>query len=387
MKILFTVETYYPKRDGVQNVTEYLAEGLVKIGHDVTVITSNREINKTEEIYNGVKIKRVNLYTKYGLYFGEKKKYKKLLYDFSSSVDILINVCTQNAFTDLILNELTKYKCKKILYMHGMFDFKISSLDFTSLASSTNKIWKEFRWFFYYLLSKNNFKKYDEVIQIHNEDYGNLFFKNKYKITSNIIENAVDDSFFYNKKIDFEKPYNKYIIYVANYSDGKNQKLAVKEFLNSKIDDDIGLVLIGSVNNKYYYGLKKYILTEKLKRGLTELEKPIKLLYNVDRNLTIEYVKNANLYLMTSKIEKFPVSLIESMASKIPFITTDVGISKFLPGGFVTNKKLIHKFIELFFANEQLLSKMGELGYEFAKKNYQINDKVLQLDKIIRKRK
>lgn len=387
MKILFTVETYYPKRDGVQNVTGYLAEGLAKIGHDVTVITSNKDINKAEEVYNGVKIKRINLYTKYGLYFGEKKKYKEMLYDYSSSIDVLINVCTQSAFTDIVLTELSKYKCKKILYLHGIFDFKFSSLNFTSFASSINKIWKEFRWFFYYLFSKKYFQKYDEIIQIHREDYGNLFFQNKYKITSNIIENAVDDSFFYDKKSDFEKPYDKYIIYVANYSDGKNQKLAVKEFLNSKIDNDIGLVLIGSVNNKYYYSLKKYIITEKLKRGLTESEKPIKLLYNVDRSLISDYVKNASLYLMTSKAEKFPISLIESMASRIPFITTDVGISKFLPGGFVTKKNLIHKFIELFFNNEEILKKMGELGYEFARENYQINDKVLQLDKIIRKRK
>ena len=42
MKILITVSTYYPKNDGVQNVTQYLAEGLCKLGNDVTVITSNR---------------------------------------------------------------------------------------------------------------------------------------------------------------------------------------------------------------------------------------------------------------------------------------------------------------------------------------------------------
>mgnify|MGYP000823722775 CR=1 FL=1 len=39
MKLLFTVNTYIPKRDGVQFVTKYLAEGLVKKGHSVDLIT------------------------------------------------------------------------------------------------------------------------------------------------------------------------------------------------------------------------------------------------------------------------------------------------------------------------------------------------------------
>lgn len=40
MKIVFTVHTYYPEKNGVQVVTEYLAEGLAKKGHDIHVITS-----------------------------------------------------------------------------------------------------------------------------------------------------------------------------------------------------------------------------------------------------------------------------------------------------------------------------------------------------------
>ena len=39
MRILFTVNTYLPKHDGVQFVTKYLAEGLVKKGHIVDLIT------------------------------------------------------------------------------------------------------------------------------------------------------------------------------------------------------------------------------------------------------------------------------------------------------------------------------------------------------------
>lgn len=39
MKILISAFTYWPAVDGVQNVTQYQAEGLAARGHDVTVLT------------------------------------------------------------------------------------------------------------------------------------------------------------------------------------------------------------------------------------------------------------------------------------------------------------------------------------------------------------
>ena len=60
MKIIITVNTYYPLKDGVQFVTQYHAENLAKRGHDVIVFTTNHD-NSSEEIYNGVKIIRFNV--------------------------------------------------------------------------------------------------------------------------------------------------------------------------------------------------------------------------------------------------------------------------------------------------------------------------------------
>ena len=51
MKIVVTVHTYWPARNGVQYVTQYLCEGLAAKGHDVTVITvvPNPEETSREE--------------------------------------------------------------------------------------------------------------------------------------------------------------------------------------------------------------------------------------------------------------------------------------------------------------------------------------------------
>lgn len=386
MNVLFTVSTYYPKKDGVQNVTGYLAEGLAKRGHNVTVITSNKDVEKEFEEHNGVKIIRVDLYTKFGLYLGNKKKYRKLIAEETNKCDVMINVCTQNAFTDVILKSIDNYKCKKILYLHGIFDFNFHLIDFSSFTSLINKLWKEIRWFFYYSLNGKYFKKYDCVTQLHDKDYGNIFFKKKYNIDSVIIGNAADNDFFEKKTIvSFEKPFDKYLIYVANYDDNKNQKLAVEAFFKSNINKKIGLVLMGSSKNNYYDYLKKYISKLRLKYKLSENEKPIKLLYKVDRKMVSSYISNAYLSLMTSKSEKYPMFIVESMSCGTPYICTDVGIVSCFPCGIVSNKKNINYWIEYFVNDESFRNKKALSCENYSKMNFRVDDKVSELESIINK--
>ncbi len=384
MKILFTVSTYYPKNDGVANVTKYLAEGLVKLGHQVTVITSNKNELTSNEKYNGVDIIRVNLKTKAGLYFGDKNEYRKMILYYSKMVDIIINVSTQQAFTDIILRDIPKYECKTMLYKHDMFDFRFKKNDFISFKTTINKLWKEIRWFIYYNKNGKYFKKYDCVTELHKKCYGYNFFKRKYNIEQFIIENAADDEFF-NKSFDkdFKKPFSKYILYVANYLDMKNQKLAIDEFLRSDIDKTIGLVLIGSSKNNYYNFLKRYITNVKEKLYLKENEKPILMLHNIKRELIPAYVSNSYLYLMTSKVERFPISLIESMACGVPFISTNVGIVKYLPGGIVANNSDINYYISQLANDNTYRSLLGNIGHKYAEKSFKKDAKVKDLEALI----
>lgn len=381
MKVLFTVSTYYPLEDGVSRVTQYMAEGLARNGHNVVVITSSCSTETKKEIHNGVVIRRVDLHTKCGLYFGNKKEYRRLLDKEANNADIMINVCTQNAFTDVILNRIDKYKCKKILYMHGMFDFRLHKVDFSGIRSIANKAWKEIRWFFYYRFNSNNFKKYDRIIQLHEMDYANIFFRKHYGIESYIINNAADDIFFNDMDSTiFQKPYDDYIIYVANYGDGKNQKLAISKFLRSNINPRIGLVLIGCDENKYSSNLVEYIKREKRKLSFSDEDKPIVLLYDVDRKEIPFYISNARLFLMTSKREVFPVSLVESIACGTPFVSTDVGVAKYIFGGVVADKKDISTWINKFLYDYDLYESMSSLCKKYARKCFRVNDKVTLLE-------
>ena len=94
LKIMILVATYYPLQDGVQIVTQYVAEGLAK-KHEVLVVTALQHGQERQSQRNGVMIERYhavrNPYTmKFG---GEKRKVLRRIREFEP--DILIIVCVQ----------------------------------------------------------------------------------------------------------------------------------------------------------------------------------------------------------------------------------------------------------------------------------------------------
>lgn len=389
LKIVFTIISYKPDTNGVELVTSYLAEGLAKKGHKVFVITSSYT-NKTtpnKECISGVNIIRIPLKTVHTVHKGNKKEYQNLILEVCKDADCLINVCTQIVTTDWCMPILNKLKCKKILYLHSIIDFKWNKMSFSSFKYFISKVWNTIRWGIYYNFNKSKFKQYDEVTQLHDKDYSYDYFIKKYNIKSKIMENAAEDYFFITQDTtEFRKPFEKYIINVSNYGEIKNQKLAVEQFLKSDIEKGIGLVLIGSKKNIYYDETKKLIENLRIKYNLNNDEKPILMLDNIDRRLIPLYVQNASIYLLTSKWEAFPISLLEAMASKLPFISTDVGIVKYLcEGKVVNNDDDIHYWIEKFMQDEELRKSIGEASYIYAKNNCKVSDKVNEFEKIIEK--
>lgn len=379
MNILFTVYTYYPMKDGVQAVTGYLAEGLVKKGHKVTVITPCFG-EEEKEVHNGVFIERVNIWTKHACYFGDKKKYVKLIKEKTKEMDVMINVCTQNPMTDLLFPIIDEIACKKILYMHGMYERKWNWTMINTISDIGHKIWNNIRWGIYYKKGYKYFKSYDKIIQLHRFDQGYLYFQNAYNIKSTAIENAAENVFFSNIVKTEKAPQKHYAICVANYMERKNQEFVLKAFYLANLDSEFELIFIGSEKNEYYEKLSKLNEIYKNKYG----EKRVKLLANIDRETTVRYVKNADVYLMGSKWEAFPISIVESMAAGIPFISTNVGCVRFLPGGIVIdNENEMAYWLELLQKNENCKCEMGQTGRIYAEKNLSVNSKVEQLEHIL----
>lgn len=386
MRILFTVHTYYPNRDGVQFVTEYLCEGLASKGHQVDVITylyKDRGMITAEE-KNGVSILRWDAKTKNTFHIGDKKGYRNYVIKKQSNYDVMINVGTQTALTDWLLPVIDRITIPKILYIHSIWDFKIHDTDRSSLSALARKLWANFRWQIYYHQYGRAFKQYNAVTQLHKHDYSYSFFKRRYNIQSHIFENAAEDIFFEDKGIKPCDLPEKYIIYVANYNNRKNQKESIEAFYEVAIPPNWTLVLIGSSRNNYYDMLEEYNMNLRKHYGLKEGEKKVILLYNVERSKVCEYIRHGNIYMTTSKWEAFPISLTEAMASRIPFISRKVGIVEYLPGGIVynTHTQLVKK-LEWLVTNESLRQGMANEGFQFAQKHFMIQEKVNQFEQLI----
>ena len=66
MKILFVTDYYYPHAGGVEEMIKNIAEGLVKRGHEVHILTWKIPGTENDEIVNGVKIHRYLATSRYG---------------------------------------------------------------------------------------------------------------------------------------------------------------------------------------------------------------------------------------------------------------------------------------------------------------------------------
>jgi glycosyltransferase involved in cell wall biosynthesis len=138
------------------------------------------------------------------------------------------------------------------------------------------------------------------------------------------------------------------------------------------------LVLIG----------KDYSTLNHLKRQKAKLDKKygfheVFFIENMDRNDIPGILDGAVLYICSSRWEGYSVSLIEAMARKVPFVSTDVGNARSLPGGLIADDTELHKVISEVINNKELRSKLSMAGYEYAVNNCQVNNKVKELIGII----
>ena len=372
MKILITVDSYYPDKNGVQYVTEYQAEGLVKLGHDVTVIASNnRGSYQSCEIYKGVRIVRIDAYNKNMFHHGNKKEYQQIVIEYANRSDIMMNVCLQSFAADWVLSILDKVKCKKILMMHSMHDFSWCSKDFDSKSDFFKKILRNIRWRQFYSHNWKYIKEYNMAIHLHEQDVSVGYFKSKGYYKNAVLYNAVGNEFFQ------QHAKENLIISVGSFNKRKNQMLALESFFEAKTQD-YKLVLIGLPQNDYYQNLLE------AKEKFTKIygTKDVEILVNLDRQLTKQYIFSSKIYLMTSTWEGFPISIIEAMASGAAFIATDVGIVKYLKGGYITkNKQDIVEALEKMIQGEW--SEQGKIAKQYAMDNMNMEKQIKRLERLM----
>ncbi len=374
MKIVISVHTYWPQKNGVQYVTQYLAEGLAKRGHEVVIITCSSDKKEIGSVlHNGVKVITAFLKTKYSMLNIGKRNVIYTLSKEIENADVLINCCVQSPINNIILSKLNKVSCPKILYMHGMHDFAGKSDAKENIKYYLWHCFMNVRWGLFYLLNKNKFALYDLMIDIYENSGSFSFFKKLgVRVPHCVIHNAVEE---FTQRVNPEADFldEKYFLCVANYNDRKNQKGLVKAYEHIKSKNGYKLVMIGARSN-YSDELKEYIKSN-------NLEQDVLLIEDLDRSKTKNYIAKCYCAILASKYEVYPIFLCESIACGHPYISTNVGCVKDIPGGIIVESEngLTDAMQNAINSPEEMIE-LGKIGYRYAQDELTQNEKVKQLE-------
>ncbi len=340
MNILFVGESYIPQMCGMTSVTKYMAEGLFRKGHKVTIATlSHNEKDKLEEIINGVYVHRFKIdRALFKTPIGDIKSFVEFI--LKGSYDAYIIECIGSITSDILIPYIDKIKGVRILYSHGnSFPTMKPFLRRKNLKYTLGNTFVYFR-----LLYRNLFvfpkliKAVDEVI-ILSSIASDKPIVAKYSKKYEILDNAADNMFFdeYDKNEPLNYPlgckYDRYIISIATYTKQKDQLLMAKSYYESELEN-VSLVMIGPGETDYYENVVEYVNEMRPKYP----KKDVVILMNVPRPKLPNILKHSSLYLVTSEYEEYSISLIEAMSLGIPFVSTNVGNARILPGGITVMK-------------------------------------------------
>lgn len=317
MKILFTTEHYYPALNGVSLVVKNIAENLAKKGHHITVATTKLPERQFDNL-NGVKVIEFQITgnSVKGIKEGKKgeiERYKELL--INGNYDLIAQYAAQTWHSDLTYNVLDYIKAKKVLFPCG----------YSGLVLWTKRIfyWNYFKKLPFYL------KKYDHVIY-HVGNYIDKRFGDKHGIkTYSIIPNGIDAHEMQIHSINFKQYYNiktKYMLLnVSNHFKLKGHAFLLKAFSRLK-RDDVTLVIIGNkvpgLRGCYRKCTQKALNNPK-----------VIFLESIPRDHVVSAFHEADIFVFGSKVEYFPLVILESMAVGCPFVSTNVGCVPGLKGG------------------------------------------------------
>lgn len=316
MKILHTVESYFPSVGGMQEVVKQLSERLVLMGHEVTVAARKDPKRKSLNV-NGVRIEEFDC-SGFGAraITGETEKYQEFLRN--GDFDVVTNFAAQNWSTDLCIRILPQIRAKKVFVPTGF-------------SMLNNPVFAD-----YYEKMKTWMTEYDMNVFL-SDDYRDINFARQHGIKNiMLIPNGADEREFLKKPgIDIRKKLGIpsdafFILHVGTFTGFKGQPEALAIYLNSSIRDGY-LLLCGNdfeeLKKNMRFRLRWSLL--KLKNAFKRKKFAVKFL---SREETVAAYQAADMFLFPSNIECSPIVLFECMAAKLPWLVTDVGNSVEITG-------------------------------------------------------
>lgn len=310
MRILHTVQSYWPSIGGMQEVVRQLSERMVQAGHEVTVVTGRHPLRNSKE-NNGVSVVDFeisgNLVT--GM-TGEVERYRKFVLD--GDFDVVVNFAAQQWATDALLTHLEQITAAKLFVPTG----------FSALYDP--------RYRDYFESMKNWLRHYDMNIFL-SDDYRDIKFAREHGIEKMIvIPNGADErEFLQVADLDIRKklviPSRDLLILLVGLHTGiKGHAEAIEVFRKTRMRHVTLLIVAPEEGSGCERDCKLMELWGRLNPLWKFVSKRL-LVKSLSRSETVAAYQTADLMLFPSQVECSPLVLFEAMASKTPFLATDVG--------------------------------------------------------------
>jgi len=309
MKILHTVQTYPPAEGGMAEVTRQLSERLASQGHAVTVATGHHP-DRTKSCLNGVDVMSfmVSGNAVNGLE-GDVAGYERFLQD--SHFDIVVNFAAQQWATDIALPLLPRIAGRKVFVPTG----------FSGLYSRRYKK---------YFKKLPEFMRHYDMNVFLSDSYRDICFARKHGIANTIlIPNGAAADEFLRPVTDIRPhlgipPDDFLILHVGSHTGLKGHVEAIEIFRRADIHDATLLI----VGNEPSGGCGSVCREQSgLNNSSARFQADSKRIISttLSRSDTVLAYHAADLFLFPSNIECSPIVLYECMASRTPFLVTDVG--------------------------------------------------------------
>jgi len=315
LKIAQITPYYTPSIGGVSGVAKYLSEEVLKLGHDVDVITAHRDHKGRPklavpkyEIINGVKVHRYKSIFSMGhmsifpALISHLIKYK---YDIIHYHSYRHPLCDISAFGGKVRNSVN------ILHGHGPFfepgeinKFKaIAYNSYDKIAKLTTLRWSDV------IIALNSYEK-SRYIRFGIKE-------NKIIIVPNAAENICFDQIDPNPFISkYQLQEKKIILFVGILNSAKRPDLlalALPKIINEV--PSAHLVLVGP-DGGYYDKINIIARQLNLEQNIT-MTGP---LLGIDKQMAYA---SANLFVLPSDLDAYPLVLAEAFAHGIPVVTTN----------------------------------------------------------------
>ena len=339
MKIVHVFHNYWPVMGGLENVIKALAEGMVKLGHEVHVITSNHgTTNKTgEEEINGVHVHRIR---------SMRLGYPDLTYPLDYPTEVLkdadiVQAYSQNSlFTHMLAKKSKRLGKTTFIYYLGV-DY---------LRMHHNPIIRTIGYRYEKYITEKLVKITDIALTTNKCEAEVL--KVNYGIESEVIPHGIDEHLIKMPRMDgkFRDKFGiegDIIAYIGRIHPTKGIDTLIRAFrrIRNKVED-VNLVIAGNGDERYVMKLRKLIKE-------LDLGRYVYMLGRISEEDKVGLIDAAKFLVLMSRHagENYAIIADEALARRKPIILNKVGTAWCVerPNVIVINseEEFINKAIEL----------------------------------------